>query len=66
MQRHSAAARATKSRRIVAERRWFSGSPEQCDEFPRLLDDPSGSAEKLARLWSRPSLFDKPSVRKSR
>jgi len=52
--------------RILAERRWFTGSQEQYDEFLRLLDEPLASTEKFEKLWSRPSPFDKPFVPKSR
>ena len=52
--------------RILAERRWFTGSQEQYDEFLRLLDEPLASTEKFERLWSRPSPFDKPFAPKQR
>jgi uncharacterized protein (DUF1778 family) len=52
--------------RILAERRWFTGSQEQYDEFLRLLDEPLASTEKFERLWSRPSPFDMPFTPKQR
>lgn len=52
--------------RILAERRWFTGSQEQYDEFLRVLDEPLPSTEKFEELWSRPSPFDKPFAPKQR
>lgn len=52
--------------RILAERRWFVATPEQYDEFLRLLDEPLESTEKFEKLWSRPSPFGKPFTPKAR
>ena len=60
------AAAVEQAERILAERRWFTGSPDQYDEFLRLLDEPLESTEKFEHLWSRPSPFDKPFVPKPR
>ncbi|MBI9113687.1 type II toxin-antitoxin system TacA family antitoxin [Sanguibacter suaedae] len=46
--------------RILAERRWFTGTAEQYDTFLMLLDEPLESTEKFEKLWSRPSPFGKP------
>ena len=46
--------------RILAERRWFTGTTEQYDEFLRLLDEPLESTEKFEKMWSRPSPFGQP------
>ena len=43
--------------RILAERRWFTGTVEQYDTFLRLLDEPLETTEKFEKLWSRPSPF---------
>ncbi|HEY8721969.1 DUF1778 domain-containing protein [Pengzhenrongella sp.] len=51
--------------RILADRRWFTGSQEQYDEFFRLLDEPLESTEKFEKLWARPSPFDTPFVPKA-
>ncbi len=52
--------------RILAERRWFTGTPEQYDEFVKLLDAPLESTEKFEKLWSRPSPFGQPFTPKPR
>lgn len=52
--------------RILAERRWFVASPEQYDEFLRVLDEPLESTEKFEKLWSRPTPFGKPFTPKAR
>jgi len=52
--------------RILAERRWFVASPEQYEEFLRMLDQPLESTEKFEKLWSRPSPFGKPLTPKAR
>ena len=52
--------------RILAERRWFTGTPEQYDEFLRLLDEPLEGADKFEKLWSRPSPFGQPFTPKAR
>lgn len=52
--------------RILAERRWFVASPEQYEEFLRMLDQPLESTEKFEKLWSRPSPFGKPFTPKAR
>ena len=52
--------------RILAERRSFTGSQDQYEEFLRLLDEPLASTEKFEQLWSRPSPFDKAFVPKPR
>jgi len=46
--------------RILAERRWFTGTSEEYDEFLRLLDEPLDSTDKFEKLWSRPSPFGRP------
>lgn len=52
--------------RVLAERRWFVASPEQYDEFLRMLDEPLESTAKFEKLWSRPSPFDRPFTPKAR
>lgn len=46
--------------KILADRRWFTVSQEQWDEFNILLDAPLEKASKLRRLASRPSPFSEP------
>ena len=43
--------------KVLADRRWFTVSQEQWDEFNRLLDAPLEQTSKLRRLASRPSPF---------
>lgn len=45
--------------RILADRRWFTATPEQYDAFVALLDRPVDTT-KLAALAARPSIFDEP------
>lgn len=46
--------------KILADRRWFTVSQEQWDQFNLLLDAPLKDASKLRRLASRPSPFSAP------
>ncbi|UJP09393.1 DUF1778 domain-containing protein [Microbacterium sp. KUDC0406] len=41
--------------RVLADRRWFSATEAQFDEFVRLLDEPLPSTSKFDRLFARPS-----------
>ncbi len=43
--------------RVLADRRWFTATEEQFDEFVRLLDAPLPSTAKFDRLFSRRSRF---------
>lgn len=43
----------------LADRRWFEIEPDRFDEFCRLLDHPIETA-KLAELFARPPIFDRP------
>lgn len=43
--------------KVLADRRWFTVSQEQWDEFNRLLDTPLEDSSKLRRLAARPSPF---------
>lgn len=43
--------------KILADRRWFTVSQEQWDEFNRLLDEPINDTAKLRRLAARTSPF---------
>jgi uncharacterized protein (DUF1778 family) len=43
--------------RILADRRWFTATDEQFDEFVRLLDAPLPSTAKFDKLFARPSRF---------
>lgn len=52
--------------RILAERRWFTGTADQLAEFERLLDEPLKSTAKFERLWSRPSPFGQPFTPRAR
>jgi len=52
--------------RILAERRWFTGTPERYDKFLDLLDEPLESTDKFEKLWSRPSPFGQPFTPKTR
>lgn len=49
----------THAERVLADRRWFVTSPQQYDEFVRMLDAPH-SSEKLAALFAEETIFDKP------
>lgn len=44
---------------VLADRRRFELEGDEFDEFVRLLDQPV-SADKLAALFARPSIFDEP------
>ncbi|EFV91792.1 uncharacterized protein DUF1778 [Dietzia cinnamea] len=46
--------------KVLADRRWFTVSQDQWDEFNRLLDAPLEDASKLRRLAARPSPFTDP------
>lgn len=46
--------------RVLAERRWFTGSPDEYEEFLRVLDEPLSSTDAFEKLWSRPSPFGQP------
>lgn len=41
--------------RVLADRRWFTATDEQFDEFLRLLDAPLPSTSKFERLFARRS-----------
>ncbi|MDV8001556.1 DUF1778 domain-containing protein [Rhodococcus sp. IEGM 1408] len=43
--------------KVLADRRWFTVSQEQWDEFNRLLDAPLEDTSKLRRLAARSSPF---------
>lgn len=45
--------------RVLADRRWFAVSDQQYEEFLVALGQPI-STEKLAALFARESVFDKP------
>lgn len=45
--------------RVLADRTSFAASDEQYEAFMRLLDEPVPT-EKLAKLFARESVFDKP------
>ena len=45
--------------RILADRRWFTTTDEQFEEFVRLLDAPLPSTDKFDRLFARKSRFAK-------
>lgn len=45
--------------RVLADRRSFVGTDEQMAEFTRLLDAPVATG-KLAALFARESVFDRP------
>lgn len=49
----------THAERVLADRRWFVATPEQYEEFLRLLDAPI-ETPKLAALFAEESIFDKP------
>jgi uncharacterized protein (DUF1778 family) len=48
------------AQRVLADRRWFSASEEQFEEFVRLLDAPLPSTNKFDKLFARPSRFADP------
>ena len=48
------------AQRVLADRRWFSASEEQFEEFVRLLDAPLPSTSKFDKLFARPSRFADP------
>ena len=48
------------AQRVLADRRWFSASEEQFEEFVRLLDAPLPSTDKFNKLFTRPSRFVDP------
>ena len=43
--------------RVLADRRWFTTTDEQFEEFVRLLDAPLPSTDKFDRLFARESRF---------
>ncbi|MBX3195849.1 MAG: DUF1778 domain-containing protein [Planctomycetales bacterium] len=43
--------------RVLADRRWFSATDAQYEEFLRLLDEPLPSTARFDRLFSRASRF---------
>lgn len=43
--------------RVLADRRWFTASEEQFEEFVRLLDAPLPTTTKFDRLFARRSRF---------
>lgn len=44
--------------RVLAERRWFTTTEEQFNEFLRMLDEPLPTTSKFDKLFSRRSQFD--------
>lgn len=48
-----------RAERVLADRRWFTATPEQYEEFVRLLDQPV-ETRRLAELFARPAVFDAP------
>ncbi len=46
-----------RAERVLADRRWFLASPEQWDEFNRLLDLPLPTTSKFDALAARESPF---------
>lgn len=49
----------THAERVLADRRWFVATPQQYDQFLELLDAPIDTP-KLAALFARESIFEKP------
>lgn len=49
-----------RAERILADRRWFVATPEQWDEFQRLLDAPLPSTAKFRKLAQMESPFNNP------
>lgn len=47
-----------RAERILADRRWFVATPEQWEEFERLLDAPLPSTAKFRRLAAMESPFE--------
>ncbi|WP_380169627.1 DUF1778 domain-containing protein [Jannaschia sp. R86511] len=50
-----------RAERILADRRWFFATPEQWDEFNRLLEAPMPTS-KLEKLAARKTSFDDSTV----
>jgi len=48
----------TQAERVLTDRRWFSLTGEQWDEFQALLDAPIPASPKLAALLGEPTVFD--------
>lgn len=46
-----------RAERILADRRWFSATPEQWEAFVDLLDAPLPSTAKFRTLQRRPDVF---------
>ncbi|WP_029145234.1 DUF1778 domain-containing protein [Microbacterium luticocti] len=46
------------AQQVLASRQWFAVSPQQFDEFVRMLDEPLPSTERFQRLFSRRSRFE--------
>lgn len=46
--------------RILADRRWFTATEEQFEEFVRLLDAPLPSTTRFDKLFARQSRFVDP------
>lgn len=44
--------------RVLTDRRWFTASEEQFDEFLRLLDEPLPPTDKFRKMFSRKSRFE--------
>lgn len=44
--------------RVLADRRWFTASEEQFEEFLRLLDEPLPSTNRFKEMFSRRSRFE--------
>lgn len=45
--------------RVLADRRWFTVSDEQFEEFARLLDEPTPRTPRFDLMFARPSRFDR-------
>lgn len=45
------------AQRVLADRRWFTATDEQFEEFLRLLDEPVPSTAKFDRMFARRSRF---------
>jgi uncharacterized protein (DUF1778 family) len=48
------------AQRVLADRRWFTGTAEEYERFLDLLDAPLETTDRFERLWSRPSPFGEP------
>lgn len=44
--------------RVLTDRRWFTATEEQFEEFLRLLDEPIPSTSRFKKLFSQESRFE--------